>query len=180
MEIKATTVYDEMTMKDFFIFMRCRGKRHKSIRNYFNIFYPILMFFTLVLIAIFFSLDIREERLFLIVLFFVMVFIWSMIAYIIPSMGVKNNRNLMSITNTYTFYDEYFELKSSKEGLQSSAIIQYNVLHKVYETSHYFYIFITNAQAYILRKDDIENGAVDQIRTALFSHLPRKKYIICL
>lgn len=57
-------------------------------------------------------------------------------------------------TNTFSFYDKTFEVKN-KNG---SFTYRYIFLHKVFETSDYFYLYVTKENAFLISKNTFSIG----------------------
>jgi hypothetical protein len=60
----------------------------------------------------------------------------------------ETSKDLKEGTKTLTFYDKYFESKSEVSYYK----VNYDQVYEVAETDGFFFIFISSAEAYIIRK----------------------------
>ena len=98
--------------------------------------------------------------------------------YGIPKMRYKALGKLQGMENRYVFQDRGFLASSSNDVHNGQSNTDYAVLMKAYETSKYFFLFISKNQAYIVDKATVSGGPVDDLRGKLQSILG-KKYYIC-
>lgn len=108
-------------------------------------------------------------------LFYVGLFM-SVVAFaIIPAMvfayksSIKKAIDANKLCSSNTFVDYYFE----KDGVRTSTrkgevevaslAIDYRMITKIVEHSHYFYVFITDTQAYIVDKNGMTEGKSDKL-----------------
>ena len=113
MEIKATTVYDEKTIKDFIAFSSHRGRNYKTRRRIFFFVWPVLMLLLLGLTVLAVVTDtIGEMSGTLVPLFFLCLFMWIGMSYLLPSLLFNRSKKLLGIESTFTFYENEFLLSS--------------------------------------------------------------------
>ncbi|MCI8620717.1 MAG: YcxB family protein [Clostridia bacterium] len=74
---------------------------------------------------------------------------------LVTNKELKSDKISNQSTNTYTFYEKYFEIKN-KNGLFS---YKYFMIKKVYETQNYFYLYVSNENAFLVSKKDFTKGS---------------------
>lgn len=91
---------------------------------------------------------------FLIIIFIIAyVIVFTLTINIQINKMYKSNRRINVLEETITFYDDYLESKSSHNYCR----VEYKDIYRVCETKNNFYIFISDNQAFILIKKNIEN-----------------------
>ena len=180
MEIKATTVYDEKTMKDFIGFSLFKGRNYKLRRKIAFWIWPVLMLLLLGLIVLELAMnldtDTREK---LIMTFFGCILLWFGFFRLFPAFLFNQSKKLLGTVNTFAFQEDGFWMSSESPLFKGDSTWQYSALHKVYETQRYLYLFITGAQAYILQKNGITGGSAEELRERIAGRLPSGKYVVC-
>ncbi len=81
---------------------------------------------------------------------------------------LKSDKIADNNTNTFTFFDNYFEV-SNKNGTFN---YRYFMLHRIYETKSYFYLYVTRENAFILSKKTFSLGKSEE-----FSQFLKKKFV---
>lgn len=75
-----------------------------------------------------------------------------------PKMIVNNELKSDKVsdksTNKYTFYEKYFEIKN-KNGIFN---YKYFMLHKIFETPEYFYLYVSKENAFLVAKNTFSLG----------------------
>lgn len=82
----------------------------------------------------------------------------------------KSNRRINMLEEVLTFYDEYLESKSEHNYCK----VQYTDIYRVCETKTNFYVFISDNQAFIIIKSELEDE--DKFREFIMNKAPYKKY----
>ena len=85
---------------------------------------------------------------------------------------------MKNIENEYIFCDDELKAFTKSKEYNGEVSIEYSFLVKVYETSRHLFLYQTNNQVYIVDKNTIEGGTVEEIRNKL-SAFVKDKYIIC-
>lgn len=180
MEIKATTMYDEKTMKDFIGFSLFKGRNYKVRRKIAFWIWPVLILLQLGLIALELAMRLNIDTFdTLIFAFFLCVLTWAGLFYLLPAFLFRQSKKLLGTVNTFVFQKDGFLMSSESPLFKGDSTWQYSALYKVYETQSYLYLFITGAQAYILQKNGITGGSAEEIRARIERRLPPGKYIVC-
>ncbi len=69
-------------------------------------------------------------------------------------------------------------VSSNGQNYSSQGEIKYSVLVKMYETSRYLFIFQNKAQAFIVDKNTIRHGSMEEVRDKINNQMSGK-YILC-
>lgn len=89
-----------------------------------------------------------------------------------PKMLVNKEMNSEKIsdnnTNTFSFYDKDFVVKNNNGIFK----YKYILLHRVFETNTFFYLYVTKDDAFLIAKDAFTFGTADE-----FSSFIKKKCI---
>ena len=180
MDIKATTIYNEKTIKDFIAFSFYKGKNYKTRRRIYFFLWPVLMLLLLGLIVFDVVTDtVGEMRWTVVPLFFFCLFVWVGMSYLLPSILFNRSKKLLGIENTFVFYEDEFLMSSESPLFQGNSRMKYSAMHKVYETENYIYLFLTSVQAYLLDKGKIAGETVEELRGLISRQLPPGKYVVC-
>ena len=78
---------------------------------------------------------------------------------------LKSDKIADTNTNTFSFYDKEFEI----ENRNGSFRYRYFMIHKIYETPDFFYIYMTRENAFLLSKDTFSLGNKDDFAKILKS-----------
>lgn len=130
-------------------------KFHSKKFNLFYIAYTIFWsFLFMICIIIAFRGGLRIQG----VLFTIALIIFIFYRLSKPKMIVNNELKSDKIspksTNTYTFYEKYFEIKN-KNGKFN---YRYLMIQKVFETSEYFYLYVSKENAFLVSKNTFSLG----------------------
>jgi len=110
----------------------------------------------------------------IVLLIIVFIIIYPIILSISLNMQIRkmynSNKRINMLEETITFYDDYFECKS----IHNYCKVLYNDIYKVCETKTNFYVFISDNQAFIIIKNNIDN--VDSFVEFIKSKTNYKKY----
>ena len=82
----------------------------------------------------------------------------------------KSNKRINMLEEVLTFYDDYLESKSSHNYCK----VLYSDIYKICETKSNFYIFISDNQAFIIIKSEINE--LDKFKEFIIDKAPYKKY----
>ncbi|MBO7376572.1 MAG: YcxB family protein [Clostridia bacterium] len=105
------------------------------------------------------------------------VFLYNHFA--LPAIRLKRYSKLIGAENRYVFRDDAMTVSTVSPGLSGESSIDYGNFVRVIETSEFFFIFLPNRQGFIVDKSTVEGGSFLDIREALASRLPEKKYVLC-
>lgn len=143
-----TTTYTRELYKEFVEF---HNRKYNLKYNSYTLFVLILIVFCMVL-----QFYYNEILLGCIFILFLMVFlVWRVFH---PIFFVKkeanSNKVKKQLTNTYSFYDNYMEIKNNTDCFS----LKYYKIHKVFETDNYFYLYINKNYSFVLSKNTFSIG----------------------
>ena len=98
--------------------------------------------------------------------------------FILPKIQYKALAKMKNAENEYAFCDDVLKAITKSEEYNGEAKIEYSLFVKIYETSKYFFLYQTNNQVFIVDKNTIEGGTIEEIRNKLSLYV-KDKYIIC-
>lgn len=75
---------------------------------------------------------------------------------------------------TFTFYDDHFNVDSVSEQVASASDITYDSLFKCYEVQKAFFLYVSNVQAYIVSKKDMNAEQLETLRGLLVDHIGKR------
>lgn len=90
-------------------------------------------------------------------------FIFALFAFLLwrifhPSFFVKkeakSDKIQKQLKNTYSFYNNYMEIKNNKGLIK----LKYYKLYRIFETENYFYLYINKNYSFLLSKDGFTIG----------------------
>lgn len=171
MEIRGKSTYNWQSIKKFnnFIFF----KRRKWL--------SILWIFAYVLSGIGFVFEIVTdnfdgnsiERLILLVLVALwLVFLW----FVYPKIKYSKNKLIHNMENEFVFNEDAFTMYQNSSSSDGNNTFKYSALWKVFETKDFFYIYLTQNQAYIVEKSTLEGGSAYDLRELLIKNVGMSKY----
>lgn len=134
----------------------------------------LLAFLYYLLCSIKFSPLYFSVALYLLLIFYLLCLVY----FFLPMVRYKKLSKFKDAVNEYTFYDDKICIYSQNDLYKSSVEMKYELIERAIETRKYLFIFKDKAQAYMVEKNTISNGTVDDLRRKLFPILG-KKYIIC-
>lgn len=171
MEIKATSKYDWETIKEFYKFSM--WGRQKAL----NVFVVVCcVFIGAVLLLQIVTDTFTVESIPSLAMFILLIVLLAFIYFAIPRIQYKKNKILHGIENTITFKENCFEMNQNGDNAASVGTINYNAIHKIYETKKYIYIYITPQQAHLINKDTVEGATATELRAFLFKAVGMSKY----
>ena len=98
--------------------------------------------------------------------------------FLLPKIRYKALAKMKDAENEYIFCDNVLKTFTKSQEYNGEAQIEYSLFVKVYETSRYLFLYQTNNQVFIVDKNTIEGGTVEEIRNKL-SAFATNKYIVC-
>ena len=96
----------------------------------------------------------------------------------LPKIQYKALAKMKDAENEYVFCDNVLKTFTKSQEYNGEAEIEYSLFVKVYETTRYLFLYQTNNQVFIVDKNTIEGGTVEEIRNKL-SAFVKDKYILC-
>lgn len=147
-----TTTYTSSVYAEF---VKFHNKKYNLKYNLYTLFMLFLIVFCMVLQFLYSNITLGI----LFVLFMVAFLFWRVFH---PYFFVKKEANSSKVTkqmkNTYSFYNNYFEIKNDADDVK----LPYYKLYKVFETENYFYLYINKNYSFVLAKDSFSLGNVDE------------------
>ena len=98
--------------------------------------------------------------------------------FLLPKIRYKALAKMKDAENEYIFCDNVLKTFTKSQEYNGEAEIEYSLFVKVYETSRYLFLYQTHNQVFIVDKNTIEGGTVEEIRNKL-STFATNKYIVC-
>ena len=85
---------------------------------------------------------------------------------------------MKDIQNEYIFCNDELKAFTKSVEYNGEVAIEYSFFVKVYETTKYLFLYQTNNQVFIVDKNTVEGGTIEEIRNKL-SAFVKDKYILC-
>lgn len=127
----------------------------------YNLKYNLYTLFMLILIAFCIVSQFLHGNIHLGILFVIIMFSFLIFRVFHPYFFVKkeanSNKVKKQLTNKYSFYDNYMEIKN----LTGKVKIKYYKLYKIFETEDYFYLYINKNYSYVLSKSNFSIGTAE-------------------
>ena len=98
--------------------------------------------------------------------------------FLLPKIRYKALAKMKDAENQYIFCDNVLKIFTKNQEYNGEAEIEYSLFVRVYETTKYLFLYQTNNQVFIVAKNTIEGGTVEDIRNKLSLYV-KDKYIIC-
>lgn len=99
--------------------------------------------------------------------------------YYISPRRMYRKMKLADAENRYVFGETEVVISScGREGYHANETFPYTLLHKVMETSEYFFLFIDKTRAYPIDKSEMTNTEIEAVRAALLA-TPALTYKAC-
>ena len=98
--------------------------------------------------------------------------------FLLPKIRYKALAKMKDAENQYIFCDNVLKTFTKSQEYNGEAEIEYSLFVRVYETTKYLFLYQTNNQVFIVAKNTIEGGTVEDIRNKLSLYV-KDKYIIC-
>ena len=122
-------------------------------------------------------IDSGSDYHFILRIFTVILFAWTFMYFRLPKISYKQMGKTAESVNNFVFSDETISVTNEGDCSHGESEYTYEAIERVIETKKYFFIFIHKAQAYIVSKEGITNGSVEDLRS-LLSRVKGKKYIV--
>ncbi len=106
----------------------------------------------------------------------VLILFVPFVLFIAPILMVKTSRGIIGGVNTFEFLNNEIMIDSALPHVASQTKMNYHALFRVYETKNVFYLFTSKSHALIVRKADIFDGSVSDLRSLFLKNIPAKKY----
>ena len=127
----------------------------------YNLKYNLYTLFMLALIVFCMVLQFSYSNVSLGILFLLIMIVFLIWRVFHPFFFVKKEANSdkvkKQLTNTYSFYDNYIEIKNDNDSFN----LRYFKLHKVFETENNFYLYINKNYSFVLDKNGFSIGNPD-------------------
>lgn len=105
---------------------------------------------------------------------FLILYLLCLVYFFLPMVRYKKLSKFKDAVNEYTFYDDKICICSQNDLYKSSAEMKYELIERVIETRKYLFIFKDKAQAYMVEKNTITNGTIDDLRRKLIFYVGDK------
>ena len=174
MEVRASCTFDYNSIKALSHVSLYKKLNPKSVFLFVTIFFVLLIALTILMIVLYGT----SESNHLLGLGFAILVLNCFMYLIFPRIQYSNLKKFKNSKNEYLFYDNLIKVSTLNQFYNGECEIQYSLVHKVLETSEYFFIFQNNNAAYVVDKSTIANGGVDAIREKLLEFVG-KKYVVC-
>lgn len=169
--IEVRTNYDE---KAFYQYNRFHVfKKNKWVVIIFSVVF--------VLLGLLLTLDGDEGGIIFIVTGLLFPVFMLLFVSLISKLHLKSNKMFADLKNIYfRFNDEtiFNEVKST--DLTTTNEFKWSKIYRIYETGDSIYIYISNMQAFIIKKSDLINGSVENLRNLISSKASEYKFKIKL
>ena len=175
MEIKADGILNQESIKALVHFQMFRKNNPRKRIKSWTILYAILF---LVLVVESFWIGMDDTVIVLLVCIVVVLLLEYFMYFISPKIQYNSLANMKDIVNEYVFTEESMLVVSKGEDYNSQGEIKYSVLVKMCETSRYLFLFQNKAQAFIVDKNTIRDGSIEEVREMIKSQM-NGKYILC-
>lgn len=175
LEIKARCKYDFESVRALaHLTMFKKANPKKRLMFWTGVF--ALLFGIIVLEIILFGVDtILLVLLGLVIIWLLVLYFWY---FFIPKIQYKSLSKMKDIQNEYIFCNDELKAFTKSVEYNGEVAIEYSFFVKVYETSRHLFLYQTNNQVFIVDKNTIEGGTVEEIRNKL-SAFATNKYIVC-
>lgn len=97
---------------------------------------------------------------------------------LLPKIRYNALAKMKDAQNEYVFCDNVLKTFTKSNEYNGEAEIEYSLFVKVYETTKYLFLYQTNNQVFIVDKNTVEGGTIEEIRNKL-SAFVKDKYILC-
>ena len=87
--------------------------------------------------------------------------------FLLPKIRYKALAKMKDAENEYIFCDNVLKTFTKSQEYNGEAEIEYSLFVKVYETTKYLFLYQTNNQVFIVDKNTVEGGTIEEIRNEL-------------
>ena len=155
------TTYNQDTYIDFLKF-------HNKTYNFSYVLYTIAWSALLILcIYLSFGSYNRIQGVILTVALIIFIFYRIIHPRMVVNKELESDKISTNNTNTFSFYEKTFEV----ENKNGSFIYRYFMLHKVFETADFFYLYVSRENAFLISKNTFSVGTAEE-----FSKFLRNKF----
>lgn len=155
------TTYNQDTYIDFLKF-------HNKTYNFSYVLYTIAWSALLILcIYLSFGSYNRIQGVILTVALIIFVFYRIIHPRMVVNKELESDKISTNNTNTFSFYEKTFEV----ENKNGSFIYRYFMLHKIFETADFFYLYVSRENAFLISKKTFSIGTSEE-----FSKFLRNKF----
>ncbi len=123
--------------------------------------------------------DLADLSFIFICLLVFVLFLFLFNHFALPAIRLKRYSKLIGSENRYVFRDDAVTVSTESPGATGESVIGYETFVRVLETSEFFFAYMPNNTAFAIDKSTVEGGSFLDIREALASRLPEKKYLLC-
>jgi len=79
----------------------------------------------------------------------------------------ERNQETFTFQTEYVFHPEVVKITAKGRGEDEGLEVAYKQFGEVVETNKYLYLYVDVQRCYIVRKDGVQSGTIDQLRTWL-------------
>ena len=119
-------------------------------------------------IALALALSVAPSLLVISAVFLVFGFLWLGMNLLTVSKAtdkiLKKSPGFLAILNEYAFAEASFTVQTTIKKKTTTNVITYDELYKVTETKRFFYLYVNDKIAYIIKKSCIVEGNAEQLR----------------
>lgn len=171
MEIRGKSTYNWQTIKKFngFNFF----KRRKWLFVLWVFAYALSAFGFIVEIV---TDNFDDDSVMRLILLAVVALWLAFLAGIYPKIRYNKNKFTHNMENKFVFTQDGFAMYQCGGDTESSADIKYSAVFKIFETKEFFYIYLTQNQAYIVEKSTLEGGTPYDLREMFIKSVGMGKY----
>jgi len=175
MIVKAKTEYTLQLLKKI---ARFNAFKNQGKIVYYCILELIILCMAALSILLVFTSEKSEDIVFLAVCAVIIAFVVPLFVLLLPSLSVKMSKYVIGAENLYQFTEDEILIESTLPLSSGQTKANYAYFHRIYETREMFYLYISKRQAFILKKSDIIEGSVSDLKNLFISKLPKNKYIV--
>jgi len=147
-----TTTYSSDIYKEF---VKFHNKKYNLQYHLYTLFVLCLIVFCMVSQFLYNNISLGILFIFIMILFL----IWRVFhPYFFVKKEAKSDKVQKRLTNTYSLYDNYMEIKNNKNIVK----LKYYKLYKLFETENNFYLYISKSHSFVLSKTGFSIGNADE------------------
>ena len=176
MEIKNTTLYTYDCLMEF---NRSYLRRFRRVTNILTVVVTGLLLFLFLLQGLLMLLGeepvLPVDSTVRLVVVLTLLFILSFVVFPrLTKRAVRKQAAMENVTD-YVFTEDGFEQTSNSKSIEEHQRCRYDILVKVTESEHYFYLFINPRAAHIVSKSGFTEGNENDLRLLLRTVIDPKK-----
>lgn len=96
----------------------------------------------------------------------------------LPAVRYRAMAKTKDAENAYIFSEDGLKISTKSQLYNGETEMEYALLVRVYETSQYFFLYLTNNQVLLVDKSTVVGGSAEDIRSKLAAFV-KDKYILC-